>query len=230
MAGKGQGSNPLSSSTKTRGSSAPGNPARPPPQPTPVRQASRPAPGATRRAERQPDQRGSERRSPRSGHAPEPSSVRSQRPLSSTLGAEGGLPWSRRLGRSRVRHRRGPDRAARATLAVLGPLLARGQARPARTQASGLRSRTPLALQSSATGGRIGRRDRARANGGQRPRGRVARLVKELVSLLGEAAGQPVAVNVADAAVPPWRPLAGRCPFFPGRGSQQSRSAPRTRP
>jgi hypothetical protein len=44
--------------------------------------------------------------------------------------AEGGLPCSWRLGRSRVRHRRDPGRAARATLPALFVLPARGQARP----------------------------------------------------------------------------------------------------
>ena len=44
--------------------------------------------------------------------------------------AEGGLPCSWRLGRSRVRHRRDPGRAARATLAVLHTLVTRGQAWP----------------------------------------------------------------------------------------------------
>jgi hypothetical protein len=40
--------------------------------------------------------------------------------------------------------------------------------------------------------------------------------VKEPASLLGKAAGQPVTVNVADAALPLWRPLAWKVSFLPG--------------
>jgi hypothetical protein len=52
------------------------------------------------------------RATPAAGHVPEPYPLRAPRP---TLRAEGGLPCSRRLGRSRVRHRRDLGRAARAT-------------------------------------------------------------------------------------------------------------------
>jgi hypothetical protein len=54
---------------------------------------------------------------------PEPYPLRAPRP---TLRAEGGLPCSRRLGRSRVRHRRDPGRAARATLVSVRRLVPGG--------------------------------------------------------------------------------------------------------
>jgi hypothetical protein len=38
----------------------------------------------------------------------------------------------------------------------------------------------------------------------------------ELGSLLGKAAAQPVTVNVADAAMPLWRPVAWKVSFLPG--------------
>jgi hypothetical protein len=38
----------------------------------------------------------------------------------------------------------------------------------------------------------------------------------KLGSLLGKAAGQPVTVNVADATLPLWRPLAWKVSFLPG--------------
>jgi hypothetical protein len=42
-----------------------------------------------------------------------------------------------------------------------------------------------------------------------------SRLMEELGECLGMAAGQPVTVNVADATVPLWRPLAWKVSFLP---------------
>jgi hypothetical protein len=44
----------------------------------------------------------------------------------------------------------------------------------------------------------------------------VARGSSKLGSLLARAAGQPVTVNVADATLPLWRPLAWNVSVLPG--------------
>jgi hypothetical protein len=43
-----------------------------------------------------------------------------------------------------------------------------------------------------------------------------SRLVEQVEVPFGPAAGQPVTVNVADATVPLWRPLAWKVSFRPG--------------
>jgi hypothetical protein len=116
-----RGSNPLSSTAKYQGKrSARATPAgRRTPSKTPVRQASRQHRAPPGNLNARPISSDLSVATPRAGRGglPSPTPFDHQRPLRSTLRAKGGLPCSRRLGRSRVRHRRDPGRAARATLA-----------------------------------------------------------------------------------------------------------------
>jgi hypothetical protein len=107
----------------TRSNGISGNPKRPgQPQQNPNPASGKPA---TRRfGSEEPSSRSEARYPCRWATYPSPNLRGRLRPTRSTLRAEGGLPCSRRLGRSRVRHRRDPGRAARATL-YAGSYLAR---------------------------------------------------------------------------------------------------------
>ena len=106
----------------TRSNGISGNPnGRANPSKTPIRHLASPPPGDSDLRDLARDLRPA---TPAAGHVPEHYLRGRLRPTRSTLRAEAGLPCSRRLGRSRVRHRRDLGRAARATL-YAGSYLAR---------------------------------------------------------------------------------------------------------